>query len=336
MPTITAVFPTSGPPSGGNYVVITGTGFVGPTTVYFGGTATTFTQDNPSQITALAPPGSGTVQVTVVNSGGVSNGVPYTYGAPPPPTLPTLTAIAPTSGPTTGGNLVVLTGTNLTGATAVTFGVNPATSFTVDSDTQITATAPPGAANTIGVTVTTPAGTSAPIAYTYIAPPVAPTLLALNPDVGPSFGNNVVVLIGTGFTGATAVDFGGNPATSFTVDSDSQITATTPFLPAGAFAVTVTTPGGTSNPLPYGSLAPPSVASVVPNSGPTTGGTVVTISGSGYTGATQVRFGTTSAAFVVNSDSSITAVTPPHPAGAVNVIVTRIGNGILGLGFTYV
>ncbi|MFR9749602.1 IPT/TIG domain-containing protein [Nocardia sp. 004] len=81
MPAITAIHPASGSPSGGNFVIITGSGFIGPTTVYFGGTATTFIQDSPVQITAVSPPGAGTMLITVHNSGGVSNGVPYTYGS---------------------------------------------------------------------------------------------------------------------------------------------------------------------------------------------------------------------------------------------------------------
>ncbi|WP_181721993.1 IPT/TIG domain-containing protein [Nocardia gipuzkoensis] len=60
-------------------VTITGTGFTGPLTVNFGCTATTFTIDSATQITAVAPGGSGAVQVTVTGSGGTSNGLTYTY-----------------------------------------------------------------------------------------------------------------------------------------------------------------------------------------------------------------------------------------------------------------
>ena len=68
---------------------------------------------------------------------------------------------------------MVITGTNLTGATNVDFGPDPATSFTVDTDTQITATAPAGT-GTVDVSVTTPSGTSPNEAddnYTYNPPP---------------------------------------------------------------------------------------------------------------------------------------------------------------------
>ncbi|MET8028421.1 IPT/TIG domain-containing protein, partial [Streptomyces avermitilis] len=94
--------------------------------------------------------------------GGTSNTLTYTYIP-----VPALTSLNPTSGPEAGGTTVVITGTNLTGATAVTFGATPATSFTVDSDTQITATAPAGT-GTVQVQVTTPGGTSNTLSYTYV------------------------------------------------------------------------------------------------------------------------------------------------------------------------
>ena len=61
---------------------------------------------------------------------------------------PTVTALSPTHGAAAGGNTVTITGTDLTGATAVNFGANAATGFTVDNATTITATAPAGTAGT--------------------------------------------------------------------------------------------------------------------------------------------------------------------------------------------
>jgi hypothetical protein len=68
--------------------------------------------------------------------------------------------VSPISGLTSGGQSVTITGSNLTGATGVLFGGVAASSFTIDSSTQITATTPPDAAGTIDVTVTTPGGSS--------------------------------------------------------------------------------------------------------------------------------------------------------------------------------
>jgi hypothetical protein len=71
---------------------------------------------------------------------------------------PIVRSINPSAGPKAGGTLVGMTGSNLAGATGVSFGASPA-SFTANSDTSVTATAPAGT-GTVDVTVTTPGGTS--------------------------------------------------------------------------------------------------------------------------------------------------------------------------------
>ncbi|MFR9750050.1 IPT/TIG domain-containing protein [Nocardia sp. 004] len=227
---------------------------------------------------------------------------------------------------------MIIAGTGFTGATAVTFGLTPAAGFTVDSDTQITAIAPAGGPGTVGVTVTTPGGTSVPSPYLYIA---APTVLVLSPDAGPEGGGTPVVITGTGFNGATAVTFGATPAVSFTVDNDNQITATAP-IGVGAAGVTVTTSGGISNPGIYTYVPFPVITGINPVSGPAAGGTAVTISGSNFTGATSVTFGGTPAAsFTVDNDGQITATTAAHAAGAVSVDVTTTGGTDSFASFTY-
>ena len=74
--------------------------------------------------------------------------------------LPAVTAVSPATGPTTGGTLVTITGTNLAGATAVDFGPMQVTSFISDTASQIILSSPAGT-GTVGVTVMTASGTSA-------------------------------------------------------------------------------------------------------------------------------------------------------------------------------
>ena len=82
----------------------------------------------------------------------------FTYNAP---ALPTVTGVSPSSGPTAGGTSVTVSGTNLTGATAVDFGTgHPGTSISGVTATSLTVTSPAGT-GTVNVTVTTPNGTSA-------------------------------------------------------------------------------------------------------------------------------------------------------------------------------
>jgi len=131
--------------------------------------------------------------------------------------------------------------------TKVVFGGVAATSFSVVSDTQITAVSPAEAAATHAIAVTTPAGTSANVKadqFTYTA--AAPAITAISPTSGPTTGGTTVTITGTGFTGATKVLFGGLAATSFSVVSSTQITAVSPAQAAATHAIAVTTPSGTS------------------------------------------------------------------------------------------
>jgi hypothetical protein len=104
---------------------------------------------------------------------------------PPPPGAPVISAVSPASGPPAGGTSITISGTGFTGATAVDFGTTPATSFTVESDSQITAVVPAGT-GAAGVVVTTPAGASAAGAtFTYEGAPAAgPTQSVYLPAAG--------------------------------------------------------------------------------------------------------------------------------------------------------
>ncbi|MEO9340881.1 putative Ig domain-containing protein [Mesorhizobium sp. SB112] len=107
--------------------------------------------------------------VDVRNDVGHHNFSAYTLTVTDP--IPTITGISPTTGSTEGGTSVVITGTDLTGATAVTFGGTAATSFTVDSTTQITATTQAHAEGAVDVVVTTHSGSAtATGAFTYEVP----------------------------------------------------------------------------------------------------------------------------------------------------------------------
>ncbi|MCE5253655.1 MAG: IPT/TIG domain-containing protein [Actinomycetia bacterium] len=332
LPTITQLSPAFGPAEGGNTVVITGTNLSGATVVEFGAKkAVSFTVNSATQITAVAPSGTAgtTVDVRVTTPAGTSltsAATKYSYG------IPVITLLNPAAGPAGGGTTVVITGINFTGATAVKFGDKNATSFTVNSATQITAVAPSGTAGTtVDVRVTTPGGTSLTdmaSKYSY----GAPTVTSLDPAAGAPAGGNVVHIYGTGFTGlsgASAVKFGSKNATTYAVISPTHIEAVAPSGSNGTTVdVTVTNPAGTSstsgtgNDYAYGA---PTVTTVVPNSGATTGGTAVTITGTGFVPGAIVRFGGSSypaANVVVVSPTSITCVTPAHSAGEVEVTVT--------------
>src|SRR5207245_1731000 len=224
-----------------------------------------------------------------------------------------VTSIVPTSGPTGGGTSVTITGTNfLTGAT-VSFGGTAATGVTVNSATSITATSTAHGAGTVDVQVTTAGGTSPTVAgdqFTYLA---APTVSAVNPSSGPSGGGTKVTITGTGFISGSTVAFGANAATSVVVVSSTTITANSPAGVVGTVDVLVTNSVGTSSATPSDQFtysATPTVTSLNPTSGPQSGGTSVTITGTNFTGATTVMFGSNSATFTVNNATTITTTSP--------------------------
>ena len=163
--------------------------------------------------------------------------------------------------------------------------------------------------------------TSAADQFTYGA---APAVTSVAPDSGPTSGGTKVTITGTNFSAGATVRFGGAAATNVAVVSATSITATSP-AGSGTVDVTVTTPGGTSatgaaDAFTY--VAGPTVTSVSPGSGPAAGGTIVTITGANFSGATAVSFGGSSAIwFNVGSATSILAKSPAG-AGTVDVTVT--------------
>src|SRR5262249_2414762 len=130
--------------------------------------------------------------------------------------------------------------------------------------------------------------------YTYSTAAV-PAVTSLSPTSGTTGGGTLVTITGSGFTGATAVSFGGTSAASFTVISDTTVQAVSPAHPAGTWDIRITGPGGTSVPVSadrytFNAASAPSVTGVSPNSGGAAGGTSVIITGSNFTGATGVFF----------------------------------------------
>ena len=336
-PSVTSVSPSSGIDSGFTNVTITGSGFTGATEVDFGATSVPFTVDSDTAITVRTPSGNdGTVDVSVTTPDGTSPATPadqFTYVP-----APTLTGISPDVGPVAGGTTVTLTGTGFTGATAVWFGQTEVTSLTVDSDTQITVTAPPAPGGTTSgqqITVITPIGasTASPYNDTYVYE-TAPVVQSFSPYTGSTAGGDRVSINGSNFTGATAVSFGSTPAVSFTVLDNTEIFATAPAHSPGGVPITVTTPGGTdTSRTSYYYATPLAVTGVSPASGSTAGGNTVTITGTDLTDTSMVYFGSVGTVnFTVDSDTQITAIAPA--AGAAGTVDVKVFVGGAGTSAT--
>jgi hypothetical protein len=325
LPVITSLSVSSGSTAGGTLVTLTGSGFTNAYAVNIGGTSVaSIAVNSDSQLSFVTPPNAaGIWDVTVSSFAGTS--IPtassqFTYTLA---SVPTVTSLGTTGGTTVGGTSVTLTGTNFSSASAVMFGTVPAASFVITSPTSIIAVSPSQVAGTVYVTVTTGGGTSASSSsnqFTFTAGS-APTVTSLATTGGSTGGGTAVTISGSGFLSATAVNFGSVAAT-FTILSDGLISAVSPSQGAGTANVTVTSPSGTSSTSSadqflYTAASAPSISSVSANSGPTTGGSWITVLGSYFSGATSETIGGVASDFVVNSDNLLPAITPPLPAGTV-------------------
>ena len=303
-------------------LTFSGSGLGAATAVSVDGTSRSFTA-TPNQVSVTLPSLSvGSHSLTVTTPWGTSTAFAFSSVARPP--APTVSSVSPATVPTSGGT-VTITGTNFGPATAVKVGTTAASSFTVVNATTITAVVPAHLPGSGTVTVTSPGGTNASgPTLTWVAP--VPVVTSLSPAQGPPGGGTTVMITGTGFNYATGVTFGGTAAT-FTVVNATTITATAPAHATGAAPVLVTTAGGTSattvaSTYTY-AVPPPTVTSLSPNFGSTSGGYAVLVKGTKFTGTTAVRFGATaSGSFQVVDDTTLVAVAPAHSAGIVSVTVS--------------
>ncbi|MFD4143022.1 IPT/TIG domain-containing protein [Streptomyces sp. NPDC058572] len=228
--------------------------------------------------------------------------------------------ISPSQGSTGGGTPVTITGTNLAGATAVRFGGKSAT-ITGNTPTSVSALSPAGA-GAVDTSVITPGGTSEPVQFFYVQPPV---VLSVSPASGAVAGGDTITITGRNLATANSVEFGGTPVVP-TVVSDTEITVVTPATAEDEVALVVHTRGGIFDDLAFAFVDPPTMTAFTPVTGTTAGGTLVNITGTNLATATDVTFGGVSAtSFAALSDTQVAAITPPHGLGAVAVAITTTG-----------
>jgi len=275
--------------------------------------------DTSSTPVTVTPSVNTTYTLTVTNIAGTSVTMTASVNVAAAVPSPTITGFAPTSGGV--GASVTLTGTNFTGTTGVKFNGVAVVSPTINSATSITATVP-ASATTGPVSVTTPGGIATSVGnFTVVAAPAITGFAPTSGGIGAS-----VTLTGTNFTGATSVMFNGMAVVSPTVNSATSITATVP-ASATTGPVSVTTPGGTATSAGSFTVLPaPTITSFTPLNGMV--GTVVTLTGTGFTGVSAVSFsGTAAVTFAASSDTSITA-TVPASASSGTISVTAPGGGV--------
>ncbi len=257
---VTSVSPSSGGIGGGTSVKVFGTKFTVTTMITFChvamcsalSTAVFMSNNEIDGMTPAAPGnslGADDVKATDMSANATCTGC-FTYVNPP-----SVDHVTPSFGSTAGGTTVTISCNSCTyyaSGLQIKFGSISAQSATFVDNTHVQAVSPAQFAQTVDVKVTDAGGTSAVNSgdqFSYIAP--QPDVSVVSPATGPASGGTSVTITGTALTGADqpsvgSVKFGGTPATSYTVDSDNQITAIAP-AGAGTVNVVVTTAGGSNN-----------------------------------------------------------------------------------------
>ncbi len=306
-------------PSGklGDIIVINGSNFKQIQSVKFGGiAASSFTVDSDQKISAVLGLGS-TGIVTVTSTYGIATKEGFVYFP-----APTITAFNPQLA--AEGATVKITGTNFTGATEVLFGGKVQSSFVVNSATEISVVVSKAANGQISVT--TPGGTAVKEGFTFIS---TLRIDSFSPKIAAT--DQKVVVNGSNFVKVIELSFGGTPAKSFTVNSETMITATVALGSSGDIKV-LTADGLVSSP-GFTYIMVPRVDYFTPtNAG---AGTTLRITGVNFDQVTSVKFGSIAAAsFKVLSATTIEAVLAAGASGAVTV--TNPGGTGEIRGFTFI
>jgi hypothetical protein len=299
-------------------------------------------------VDANATPGIRDVYV-YRGSGGAKEMVALPGGIEIRASAPSVTGCVPNSGVAAGGERVDVNGSNFQPGARVLFGdaaidQDPLTPENVQfvSDTKLSVVTPKGAVGVVDVTVINPDGQQAVLrgGYAYTG---QPEITSISPAQGPTAGGVPVTIFGSQFASGASVLFRASPATSVVVSNQGQrLDCVTPAGLAGAVDVTVQNPGATGGTVTLANgytYIDPRIDSVSPAFGSTSGGTIVTMAGDGFSPAMVVQFGAKSAtSFQFISQTSVRASAPAAPAGTVDVtVIARDGAADTARGaFTYV
>jgi uncharacterized repeat protein (TIGR01451 family) len=308
-------------------VTITGVQFLSGnlTNVSFNGAmAKSFFRNSDNLISATVPTNAHTGPIILLYSSGTNHNFSTVSNQISSATnffaQPMFVSFAPTNG--RPGTNVVLTGTNFTGISGISFGDVAATDFTISNNTSIRVTVPANASTGV-INVSPPAGTIFPPASSSLTFRILPNIFNFSPTSGSP--NTSVTLTGSGLneqSPAPLVFVGDGLVTSFaSVSPDTLMFNVPPNATSGPITVTTTNGSATSSQIFY---LPDSITSFTPTSGPA--GTIVTITGKNFTNASAVNFnGIPATAFVVTNNTTIGAIAPIGVTSGLITITTPFG-----------
>lgn len=350
-PVLNSVTPDTGAVAGGTTVTLAGSNFLSGAALQIDGvpTATTFVSDAELAATLPAHDG-GVVQLRVVNPDNRASGnlaFSYNYAAP------TLSGLTPNSATEDGGVSLTLTGAGFRSGAQVRLGGLLASGVTVISDSQMTATVPAHAPGLVDVQVVNDDGQTAVLTngFTYNA------LSGVATASSPAFGQTLNYTW-SGIATRAALDWvgvyvPGAPAENYltfaylpnlNASGTGTVSMTHHLLVPGntyelrLYRNDVYTLAATSAPFVLGSGAGPQLMSLTATSGPDTGGYSLTLVGQRFiTGATVTFGGVPATNLLVVNGNNLSLTSPPHAAGAVDVVLTNpdgLSSTLVG-GYTY-
>jgi large repetitive protein len=322
-PVLTSISATSKPTAGGVPITLTGSNFGLSRTVTIGGVSALVTgTPTHNQLVVTLPPGQGTGKLVTVNvAGQVSNSLTLDYDAP------VISSVTAASKPTAGSVPITLQGSNFGTSPSVTL-QGTQLSVIQSSHSSIVCNLPPGQ-GTRSLVVTAGLQTSSAFSFSY-DPPLITSLI---PDHGPTAGNIAITLQGSNFGLSRTVTVGGVNA-SVTSGTHTQIVAT---LPAGdglSRNVLVNVDSAISNAVPF-DYDPPSITSVSPTTGSTSGGTVITLTGNNFGLAPLVTVNNSAATLVSTGHSNIQFILPPGQGTNATIAVQANGQSATNQSFSY-
>ncbi|MCX5749658.1 MAG: IPT/TIG domain-containing protein [Candidatus Saganbacteria bacterium] len=337
VPSVTSISPVSGLNTGTTEVTISGVYFTGTSAVKIDSfPVQSFSVVNDTTITAVIQSGiiPNVYHITVTNADGTSATSWVDQFSVISTSSPAVTSITPSSGINNAEVPVTITGTNLSGATAVNVG---ATGMTIvsNSSTEIIARVPSGLTpGTYYITVTNADGTSPANSsgqFTVLAVPV-PAVSGVSPTFGLNTAGTPVTITGTNLATASSVKIGTDPVSTFAVISDTTINAVIQSaLTPGVYHISVTNTYGTSatssaDQFTVISSLSPVVTGISPTSGNNDVPNDITITGTNLSSATAVKIGTVPLTMISNSATEIRATIPSGlPAGTYDITVVTPG-----------
>jgi len=332
-PVIVSITPPHGYQTGGMSAVILGAYFTSTSSILFGDVpCTTYSIVNDGEINLVIPEGdvSGVVAVHVTTQVGTST-INFTYVSNPPPEVDTIT---PPAGIPNTHTTITLNGNYFIGECIVTINSLVATIMS-QTTTQIVFTTPIDATiGTVDLLVSNNFGTYSGT-FNYIP---APIIFSISPNNDYQSGNTNITITGLYLATTSSVTFGNVLSTVNIEITDNLVRIRDPCGDTtGIVDVVVTTQVGTATiNFTYNPNPPPTISTIVPSSGSSNGGTIVTLTGTHFITVQNVFFGYSRASIISNTDTHIQLLTPANFIGNVDVtVITTTGQITRGNAFEY-